>query len=58
MQSNYYGIEHNHSIIEPTDGQLFHPECDPRLLQESCPACAALMADWDRKNQQMIADGV
>lgn len=58
MQSNYYGIEHNHPIIEPTDGSLYHPECDPRLLWETCPACKALIQDWQAKNDQMMRDGV
>ena len=46
MEEEYHGISHTHVVKQSENQELFHPDSDPRLLHESCPACAALMKDW------------
>jgi hypothetical protein len=50
-------VHHNHEVKEPTRGELYHPDSDPRLLEFSCPACREIMQQWDCKIRQMMADG-
>jgi len=50
--------EHNHPWVEPTDGQLYHPDCDPRKLADTCPACREIMLAWGLKVDQMVREGV
>ncbi len=42
-----YGQTHNHPWIEPEDNSLFHPKCDPRILQVSCEGCKKIMENWN-----------
>jgi len=49
--------EHNHPILEPENGELYHPSSDPRILWKTCPACEEIMRAWDLKIKQMIREG-
>lgn len=58
MDKDYCGIDHNHPILEPEDNSLYHPQCDPRELESTCPACKALMNDWRAQTAEMIRMGI
>lgn len=58
MDDTYYGIPHTHEIKQPENNELYHPDCDPRLLWETCAACKTLMQDWQVQIQGMQASGV
>jgi len=48
---------HNHEIKQPENGELYHPESDPRKLFDSCPACQELMINWQWQIQNMMVNG-
>lgn len=50
--------EHNHEWIESDNNLLFHPDSDPRILADSCPACAEMIRNWDLQVRRMMAEGV
>jgi hypothetical protein len=51
-------MKHNHEIKEPENGELYHPDSDPRSLEDSCPACKELMINWRQQISRMIREGV
>lgn len=50
-------IMHNHPLLEPENGELYHPESDPRKLEDTCPACKEIMISWRLKCQQLQNEG-
>lgn len=48
---------HNHEIKQPENGELYHPDSDPRKLFDSCPACQELMINWQWQIQNMMNIG-
>lgn len=50
-------VEHNHELKQPENGELFHPDSDPRVLQDMCPACKEIMQQWAYKIQELMDSG-
>jgi hypothetical protein len=52
--------KHNHAWFEAEEhtNLLFHPDCDPRILQDTCPACKEFMQNWHNFNQRLMREGV